>query len=104
MTKSSHRAAQRVVLPNGMWVLIYDNGHVKLAGYDREMVVTEVLNRDGGSQVFVKVTEKPGAKTVAARRGDLVTVDRSVLAAISGLQIPGPAEAAQPDEAPSDGP
>jgi hypothetical protein len=83
MAKGPHRDAQRVVLPNGMWVLLYDNGAMKVAGYDRRLEVTEVLNRSGGGHVFIGVTPTEDApKDVAHRPSDLVTVERSVVSAI----------------------
>lgn len=78
MAKGQHRAAQRVVLPNGMWLLLYDDGTIKLGGYDRRMNVTEVLNRDGGAHVFVKVEPKESPREPSKRATDLVTVPRSV--------------------------
>ena len=61
MAKGTHRPSQRVILPNGMWVLLYDDdGSIKLGGYDRRMQVTEVMNRDGGAHVFVDVRQSDG--------------------------------------------
>jgi hypothetical protein len=83
MAKGKHRESQRVVLPNGLWVLIYEDGHVKIAGYDRRIHVTEVLNRADGAHVFMKVDETTTPpKDVAERPSDLVTVPRSVLNAL----------------------
>lgn len=82
--KGSHRPSQRVVLPNGMWLLLYDDdGSVKLGGYDRRFRVTEVLNRDRGAHVFVSV-EPYGSppRDVAPRADDLVTVERRVVTAL----------------------
>ncbi len=86
MAKGAHQPAQRIVLPNGMWLLLYENGNIKLAGYDRTLHVTEVLNRDGGAHIFARVTpdnDKP--RTIAARADDLVTVERSVMTALRGI-------------------
>jgi len=84
--KGSHRSAQRIVLPNGMWLLLYeDDGSVKLGGYDRRFQVTEVLNRAGGAHVFVSVrsTDSDRApREVTPRSDDLVTVERGVVAAL----------------------
>ena len=83
--KGSHRPSRRVVLPNGMWLLLYDDdGSVKLGGYDRRFRVIEVLNRDGGAHVFVDVDELDGGppRDVTPRAGDLVTVERSVIEAL----------------------
>jgi len=83
MAKGPHREAQRIELPNGMWLLLYTDGSLKLAGYDRRLHVTEVLNRDGGGHVFVRVeemTEHPRA--ISSRPSDLVTVERGVVAAL----------------------
>ena len=83
MAKGKHRESQRVVLPNGLWVLIYEDGHVKIAGYDRRIQVTEVLNRADGAHVFMKVDETTTPpKAVADRPSDLVTVTRSVYDAL----------------------
>ena len=83
MVKGPHRESQRIVLPNGMWMLMYADGSLKLAGYDRRIDVTEVLNREGGAHVFVRVTPtKPSPKEVSSRPGDLVTVERSVVTAL----------------------
>jgi hypothetical protein len=83
MAKGKHRESQRVVLPNGLWVLLYEDGHVKIAGYDRRIQVTEVLNRADGAHVFMKVEEaSTPPKAVADRPSDLVTVPRSVLSAL----------------------
>lgn len=84
--KGSHRPAQRVVLPNGMWVLLYEDGSLKLAGYDRTLEVTEVLNRDGGAHVFVRVHERGTPKTVSPRPSDLVTVGRGVMTALERVR------------------
>lgn len=87
MAKGSHRPAQRIVLPNGMWLLIYeDDGSVKLGGYDRRMEVTEVLNRDGGAHVFVRVQDtKDSPRTIAARPTDLLPVERNVMTALRAV-------------------
>jgi hypothetical protein len=86
MAKGPHQPAQRVVLPNGMWLLLYENGTIKLAGYDRRLEVTEVLNRDGGGHVFVRVTTaNDSPKSVSSRADDLVTVERSVKTALEGI-------------------
>src|SRR5215213_2317846 len=79
MAKGRHREAQRVVLPNGMWLLLYADGVVKLAGYDRRAEVTEVLNRANGAHVFARIeptSDHPRA--VSPRADDLVTIERSV--------------------------
>jgi len=86
MAKGTHQPAQRIVLPNGMWMLLYDNGNIKLAGYDRKLHVTEVLNRDGGAHIFARVTpDNDNPRTIAARADDLVTVERSVMSALRGI-------------------
>ncbi|MER5458995.1 hypothetical protein ABT008_29950 [Micromonospora sp. NPDC002389] len=86
MAKGAHRPAQRVVLPNGMWVLLYEDGSLKIAGYDRRLEVTEVLNRSSTSHIFVRVTEtKPKPAAVASRPSDLVTVERGVVNTLRGL-------------------
>ena len=51
MTKEKHRTSQRIILPNGMWLLLYSDGAIKIAGYDRTIQVYEVLNRAGGAHV-----------------------------------------------------
>ena len=81
--KGPHRPSQRVVLPNGMWLLLYDDGTVKLGGYDRQFQVIEVLNRGGNAHVFISV-EQPGSspRGVAPRADDLVTVERRVVTAL----------------------
>lgn len=88
--KGSHRPSQRIVLPNGMWLLLYDdNGSMKLAGYDRRLRVTEVLNRDGGAHVFVDVQPYEGTpRDVSPRADDLVTVERGVIAALQRASAP----------------
>lgn len=89
MAKGRHRDAQRVVLPNGMWLLIYSDGTMKLAGYDRKLEVTEVLNREGGAHVFVRVTPTATPpKGVASRPSDLVTVERTLKTAIDRAASP----------------
>jgi hypothetical protein len=83
--KGSHRPSQRIVLPNGMWVLLYDDdGSVKIAGYDRRFRVTEVLNRDGGAHVFIGVEpyDDGSPRGVAPRADDLVTVERRLVTAL----------------------
>jgi hypothetical protein len=70
-----------------MWLLLYDDdGSVKLGGYDRRFEVIEVLNRAGGAHVFVSVkpTTDPSRspRSVKPRTSDLVTVGRSVVAAL----------------------
>ena len=86
MAKGSHRPAQRVVLPNGMWLLLYDDGTIKLAGYERRLEVTEVLNRDSGGHVFVRVRpDNDDPKAVGSRADDLVTIERRVKTALEGL-------------------
>jgi len=78
MAKGLHREADRIVLPNGLWLLLYRDGTVKLAGYDRHMQVTEVLNREGGAHVFVNVKTNDPTRFPRQRDSDLVTVRRSV--------------------------
>ena len=86
MAKGTHQPAQRIVLPNGMWLLIYEDNKIKLGGYDRTMHVTEVLNRDGGAHIFARVTpDSDNPRTVSARADDLVTVERSVMTALRGI-------------------
>lgn len=88
MVKGTHQPAQRIVLPNGMWLLLYENGNLKLAGYDRTLHVTEVLNRDGGAHIFARVTadpDKPEPRKVSARADDLVTVERGVMNALRDI-------------------
>jgi hypothetical protein len=86
VAKGPHRPAQRIVLPNGMWILLYEDGALKLGGYDRRLEVTEVLNRGGGAQVYVRVLPtKDKPKAVAGRASDLVTVERSVITALRGI-------------------
>src|SRR6185437_7630360 len=82
--KGSHRPSRRIVLPNGMWLLLYDDdGSMKIAGYDRQLRVTEVLNRDGGAHVFISVKSDGDApRGVSPRADDLVTVERGIAAAI----------------------
>lgn len=84
MAKGKHHEAQRVILPNGMWVLLYSDGTVKLGGYDRRMQVTEVLNRDGMGHVFVTVqpsTETP--RGTQSRTTDLIAVPRKAWEAVA---------------------
>ncbi len=84
MAKGKHAPAQRVVLPNGMWLLLYEDGRIKIGGYDRRMKVIETLNREGGAHVFVEVeetTEQP--KSVSPRRDDLVTEEREVVSILN---------------------
>ncbi|MET8200302.1 hypothetical protein [Micromonospora taraxaci] len=88
MAKGPHNPAQRIVLPNGMWLLLYENGTVKVGGYDRTLAVTEVLNRAGGAHVFIRVTPDPAAsepRTVSPRADDLVTVERGVMDKLRGI-------------------
>jgi hypothetical protein len=86
MAKGTHQPRQRIVLPNGMWVLLYENGSIKLGGYDRKLHVTEVLNRDGIAHIFANVTpDNDSPRTIAARADDLVTVERSVMTALRGI-------------------
>lgn len=47
----------RIELPNGGWALFYDDGRVKIAKYNATMKVHEVLNRKGGSHVFITITD-----------------------------------------------
>ncbi|MDO3071218.1 hypothetical protein [Mycobacteroides abscessus] len=83
MAKGRHRESQRIVLPNGLWLLIYEDGTVKLGGYDRRMKVTEVLNRDGGAHVFIEVSGTASEpRQIQSRAGDLVTVPRDTWVAI----------------------
>jgi hypothetical protein len=86
MAKGTHQPAQRIVLPNGMWLLLYENGNIKLAGYDRRLDVTEVLNRDGGAHIFARVTpDNETPRTISARADDLVPVERSVVDALRNI-------------------
>ncbi|WP_446218665.1 hypothetical protein [Micromonospora sp. IBHARD004] len=88
MPKGPHNPAQRVVLPNGMWLLLYENGTVKVGGYDRALAVTEVLNRTGGAHVFIRVTPDPDIaepRAVSPRADDLVTVERGVMDKLRGI-------------------
>lgn len=103
MAKGKHRESKRIVLPNGMWVLMYADGSIKIAGYDRALTVTEVQTRAGGSHVFIGVKELVDApREPAARGADLLTVQRSVKDALAGLsQIPvatGSEDDSDPDE------
>ncbi|MFI7586975.1 hypothetical protein ACIB24_07855 [Spongisporangium articulatum] len=80
MAKGMHRPHKRILLPNDMWVLLYDDGHIKLGGYDRKMHVVEVLNRDGGTHIFAKLDDSAETiRTPQARQADFVTVPRSVV-------------------------
>lgn len=92
--KGPHRPSQRIVLPNGMWILLYeDDGSVKLGGYDRRFQVTEVLNRAGGAHIFVSVRPTDPVRApreVAPRAEDLITVERGVVAALQRVRR-GPA-------------
>ncbi len=108
MAKGKHRESTRIVLPNGMWVLMYADGSIKIAGYDRALTVTEVQTRAGGSHVFIGVKELADAPRQPASRGaDLLTVQRSVKDALAGLsQIPvatGSGDDPDPDELGDDG-
>lgn len=88
MAKGPHKPAQRVVLPNGIWLLLYEDGTMKVGGYDRRLAVTEVLNRAEGAHVFIRVTPDPEVDTprsVSPRAGDLVTVERGVMDKLRGL-------------------
>jgi hypothetical protein len=83
MAKGPHREAQRVVLPNGMWILLYADGIIKLAGYDRRLTITEVQNRSGGAQVFLSVkAASDSPRTIRPLPNDLVTVERRVMDAL----------------------
>ncbi|WP_320067717.1 hypothetical protein [Micromonospora sp. RTGN7] len=65
-----------------MWLLLYENGTVKVGGYDRTLAVSEVLNREGGAHVFIRVTPDPDKnelRTPSPRADDLVTVKRGVI-------------------------
>lgn len=104
MAKGAHRPAQRVVLPNGMWVLLYEDGNIKIAGYDRRLSVTEVQTRAGGSHVFLKVTNQDGVeepRRTSERSADLVTVPRDLADALAKaghhLSVP-PAPTADEDD------
>jgi len=55
--KGKHANYARIELPNGAWLLIYDDGRVKIAKYNARMRVTEVLNRAGGSHVFIQIAD-----------------------------------------------
>lgn len=89
MAKGAHRPQRRIILPNGMWLVIYEDGtgDIKLAGYDRSMHVIEVLNRDGGGHVFVRVKPHEGKdpRPASARADDLGTVEYSVKNALQGI-------------------
>jgi len=92
MAKGKHRESTRIVLPNGMWVLMYADGSIKIAGYDRALTVTEVQTRAGGSHVFIGVNELQDApREPATRAADLVTVPRSVRDTLTGLSHGTPA-------------
>lgn len=70
------------------WVLMYEPNEdgsqdIKIAGYDRKVWVTEVLNRDGDAQVFATMkplTAEP--KSPKPRKDDLVTIEHSAYATI----------------------
>jgi len=88
MAKGVHRESQRIILPNGMWVLIYSDSSIKIAGYDRRLLVHEVLNREGGAHVFITVKTADGIdipRSTQERASDLVTVPREVQRALSRL-------------------
>lgn len=96
MARGKNRPAQRVLLPNGMWVLLYENGTIKIAGYDRDVEVFEVTNRGGtdqanteGCAVFLRVKPRDGIepRSPRPRDNDLVTIGHArarVLGALTG--------------------
>ncbi len=89
MPKGPHRPATRVILPNGVWILLYDDGSgaMKIGGYGRKMVVTEVTTRSDGAAVYIEVTEVGDAHPPREREADLVTLPRGrarVLGALGG--------------------
>ena len=61
-----------------MWLLMYDDGSVKLAGYGRRLRVTEVLNRGGEAHVFLRLVPGSAPRTPQQRSSDLVTLPRGV--------------------------
>ena len=51
-------AHSRIILPSGLWILLYEDGDMKLSGYDHHLEIVEVLNRRGdnpGTHVHFKV-------------------------------------------------
>jgi hypothetical protein len=76
MSKSKHREAQRVLLPNGLWVTMFADGDIKVSGYDCRLEVIEVLNRSTGGSVFFRYEQRPGQRQPKRRRGDLITVEQ----------------------------
>lgn len=88
MARGPQRPAQRVVLPNGLYLLLYeDDGSMKIGGYDRKLVVTELMTRAGGTQLFFRAEpQKSNPKSVTPRGDDLVPVRRSVIAAIQDIK------------------
>jgi hypothetical protein len=104
MAKGKHRQARRIILPNGMWVLLYDDGAIKIAGYDRSLVVTEVQTRAGGAHVFIGVHEETDRPRETSERGaDLVTVPRAVAEALNLVSRQALSEASAHDQFDDDG-
>lgn len=83
MVKGPHREAQRVILPNKMWLLLYKDGTIKLGAYHRTLSVTEVQNRNGSGHIFIDVHETSAPRDTQIRADDLVTIPRSTWNAIN---------------------
>lgn len=96
VTRGPNRDFERVALPDdvyggryrGAYLLLYSTGVVKLSGYDRDLTVTEVLNRDNttnGGHVFTQLVLRDGIevpRAIQPRRDDLVTVRRETWEAL----------------------
>lgn len=83
-TKRPHRDHDRVILPDGTWMLLYDDGGIKYGGYDRRVNVIEVSTREGGSTagMAIHATVTPLAeqpRDVRPRDTDYVCIRRQQL-------------------------
>lgn len=91
MAKGKHRDAQRVLLPNGMWVLLYENGDIKIGAYDHRFTIHEITTRGAGNSgaapgTSVHLHAEPTSETPTRpvpRGNDLVAIPHRTWEAIS---------------------
>lgn len=88
MAKGKHREYDRLMLPNGMVLLLYKGEHdgmMKIAGYDRRITIIETKTRPVGTDLFFQADLQDGVDTPAEYKpkdDDLICVRRSELKSI----------------------
>ncbi|MEQ7125319.1 hypothetical protein ABN034_12440 [Actinopolymorpha sp. B11F2] len=65
-TGSKHRERTRIVLPDGTWINLYDDGEILIARYNSRVDVSEILTRgpgqdgSGAAHVRMRFVQDPG--------------------------------------------